>query len=138
MSRNVPPGIYAIRGLIGACHLLVDEGRDAVMLDTGLFGEPVLLRWQLRRLGLPPTAIKAILLSHGHLDHAGNLAWVKRWTGAPIYAHPAEQAHLDGTYRPAGADVWNASAMMFCVTVLLESTGFSQITRCYPCGVDCG
>ena len=53
-----------------------------------------------------PDAIKAILLTHGHLDHAGNLAWAKAWSGAPIYAHPLEQPHIDGTYPYAGANVW--------------------------------
>ena len=104
--RNAPPGIHTIRGIMGVCHLLVDEQGGAVFLDTGLVGEPLQMRWLLRRLGIDPRAVQAILLTHGHLDHAGNLAWVKHWTGAPIYAHAAEQAHLDGTYPYAGRAVW--------------------------------
>src|SRR5437762_2450965 len=61
---------------------------------------------ELRQLALPPRSIKAILLTHGHLDHAGNLARLKNWTGAKIYAHPAEQAHIDGTYRYRGINQW--------------------------------
>ena len=106
MSRNVPAGIHTIRGLMGNCHLLVDERGEAVLLDTGLVGETMQIRRLMRRLGLEPSAIKAILLTHGHLDHVGNLAWAKRWTGAPVYAHPAEQAHLDGTYPYTGAARW--------------------------------
>jgi glyoxylase-like metal-dependent hydrolase (beta-lactamase superfamily II) len=100
------PGIYTIRGVMGVCHLLVDAESNAVLLDTGLVGEPWVLRWRLARLGLKPDAIKAILLTHGHLDHAGNLAWAKQWCGAPIYAHPAEQQHIDGTYPYTGVNVW--------------------------------
>jgi len=48
---------------MGCCHLLVDENREAVLLDTGLVGEPILIRRRMRRLGLAPDAIKAILLS---------------------------------------------------------------------------
>jgi len=106
MSRNVPPGIFTIRGVMGVCHLLVDEHKEAVLLDTGLVGEPLQIRWLLRRLGLAPSAIKAILLTHGHLDHVANLAWAKRWTQAPIYAHPAEQAHIDGVYPYTGTVRW--------------------------------
>ena len=40
----------------------------------------------------------------GQLDHAGNLAWAKAWCGAPIYAHPLEQAHIDGTYDYTGVN----------------------------------
>jgi glyoxylase-like metal-dependent hydrolase (beta-lactamase superfamily II) len=100
------PGIYMIRGVMGVCHLLVDAQREVVLLDTGLVGEPWLIRWRLARLGLARDAVKAILLTHGHLDHAGNLAWAREWTGAPIYAHPLEQQHIDGTYPYAGTNVW--------------------------------
>lgn len=106
LSRNVPPGIFTIRGVMGVCHVLVDERRDVVLLDTGLVGEPMQIRWQLRRLGLGPEAVKAILLTHGHLDHGGNLAWAQRWTGAPVYGHRAEQIHLEGAYPYTGRAVW--------------------------------
>ena len=99
------PGIYTIRGVMGVCHLLVDDD-GAVLLDTGLVGEPWPIRWRLARLGLKPHDVKAILLTHGHIDHAGNLAWAKTWTGAPVYGHPLEQAHIDGTYPYAGVNVW--------------------------------
>ena len=104
-QRQTPPGLYAIRGAIGMCHLLIDN-TSAVLLDTGLIGEPWEIRRILRRLGLGPDAIKAILLTHGHLDHTGNLAWAKAWTGAPIHAHPLEQAHINGAYPYAGITRW--------------------------------
>ncbi len=105
-ARNVPPGVFTIRGFMGVCHLLVDELGDAVLLDTGLIGERTQIRWMLRRLGLEPESIKAILLTHGHLDHGANADWAKRFSGAPLYAHPAEQAHLDGTYPFTGPARW--------------------------------
>lgn len=89
------------------CHILIEpDGRGALLLDTGLIGEPAQIRWQLRRIGLGPRDVRAILLTHGHLDHSGNLAWAKAWTGAPIFAHPAEQAHLDGTFPYVGVNRW--------------------------------
>jgi len=103
--RNVPPNLYPIRGLMGCCHLLYD-GDNSVLLDTGLFGEMVYIRWLFRRLGLKPQSLKAILLTHGHLDHAGNLARLKDWSGATIFGHPLEQAHVDGTYPYQGINRW--------------------------------
>lgn len=87
------------------CHLLAD-GDASVMIDTGLVGEPFFIRRLVRGLGLKPNSIKAILLTHGHLDHAGNLAWLKEWTGARVIGHPAEQAHVDGTYPYTGKAKW--------------------------------
>lgn len=104
--KNTPPGIYTIRGVIGVCHLLVDPDGEAVLVDTGLIGEQWQIRRKLRRLGLGPRNVKAILLTHGHLDHAGNLAWAKEWTGARIFAHPLEQQHVDGTFPYAGINRW--------------------------------
>lgn len=34
--------------------------------------------------------VAAILLTHGHHDHVGALEDVRRETGAPVYAHPAD------------------------------------------------
>lgn len=99
------PGIHTIRGLMGVCHLLVDRD-DAILLDTGLVGESWLIRRRVTQLGLRPDSIRAIVLTHGHLDHVGNLAWAKQWCGAPIYAHPLEQAHIDGAYPYAGINAW--------------------------------
>jgi len=90
---------------MGCCHL-VEDGDASVMIDTGLVGEPFFIRRLVRRLKLKPGSIKAILLTHGHLDHAGNLAWLKAWTGARVFAHRAEQAHVNGTYPYTGKARW--------------------------------
>jgi len=103
--RNVPGGLYTIRGIMSCCHLLAD-GDASVMIDTGLAGEPWFIRRLVRRLGLRPDSIKAILLTHGHLDHAGNLAWLKAWTGARVFVHAEEIRHVAGTYPYSGLARW--------------------------------
>jgi glyoxylase-like metal-dependent hydrolase (beta-lactamase superfamily II) len=103
--RNCPPKLHAIRGLMGCCFLL-EDGCNSAMIDTGLFGETIFIRRLIRKLGLAPQSIKTILLTHGHLDHAGNLARLQRWTGAMILAHPAEQRPIDGTYPYQGVNRW--------------------------------
>lgn len=104
-TGKLPSGIHPIRGVMSVCHLLV-EGKDAWLLDTGMVGEPALVRRLLRRLGLGPESIRGIVLTHGHLDHAGNLAFFKEWTGARVYGHPLEQKHVDGCYPYEGTARW--------------------------------
>ena len=96
--------IYPVRGYHGAFHLLHDgTRRKAVLIDTGLVGEMPRLEKIVRELGLGWSDIEAILLTHGHLDHTGNLAQLQQLTRAPVLAHPAEQRHIDGTFPYTGA-----------------------------------
>jgi glyoxylase-like metal-dependent hydrolase (beta-lactamase superfamily II) len=101
--RNLPANLYPIRHVMGCFHLLVDDDRtSATLIDAGFFGELFLLRRLLRRLGMKPTDIRAILLTHGHLDHAGHLAHLREWTGARVWAHAEERAHVEGRYPYTG------------------------------------
>src|SRR5215471_6886287 len=95
--------VYPIRGLVGYFHLLVDVSRgEAVLIDTGLVGEMPRLSRTLKKIGLDWRDIKAILLTHGHMDHTGHIVRIKQLSGAPLLAHPAEQAHIDGTFPYRG------------------------------------
>lgn len=95
--------ICPVRGLLGYFHLLLDvSSREAVLIDTGLVDEmPSLIR-ALNEAGIGWRNIKAILLTHGHLDHTGHVARIKQLTGAPVLAHALEQPHINGTFPYRG------------------------------------
>lgn len=95
------PDLYPIRCTFVVCHLLVDD-TGCVLIDTGLIGEPWRIERVMRKLGWNPSDLRSILLTHGHLDHAGNLFKLKRWSGATVYGHRAEQIHIDGRYPYRG------------------------------------
>jgi glyoxylase-like metal-dependent hydrolase (beta-lactamase superfamily II) len=73
-----------------------------VLIDTGLQNNISKLKRVLDSLTLGWKDIKAILITHGHLDHVRNLFQLKELTGAPVLAHAAEQSHLNGTYPYKG------------------------------------
>mgnify|MGYP000344963039 CR=1 FL=1 len=105
--RQLRHDLFAIRGWAGWTHLLVQDG-EVVLLDTGFAHEWRRIRHAVGRLG----TLRAILLTHGHLDHTANAARLQDWSGATVYA-PAEDAlHVTGAYpyrgwaRVCGALEW--------------------------------
>lgn len=103
-------------------HVLVDAG-GAVILDTGFPGDGGRIRRLIEDLGLTAKDLRAILLTHGHVDHSGNAAQLHAWSGAPVYAHPLDQPHLEGNHPYAGA-ARVAGTLEACARVL---TGYQRV-----------
>lgn len=66
--------------------LFVKTAEHRVLFDTG---QGRALPGNLRTLGLDPSAIDQVVLSHGHYDHTGGLSWVLNAAGScDLYCHP--------------------------------------------------
>lgn len=76
------------------CYLLGDAAtRRGVLVDPG--DEPARIQRMVERAGL---TIEAIWLTHGHLDHVGAIANLKRAWSVPVLLHPLDLP----LYRRAG------------------------------------
>ncbi|WP_201276955.1 subclass B3 metallo-beta-lactamase [Microbulbifer sp. ALW1] len=90
--------------------LLVKTNAGALLIDGGMPQAAGQLLANMQKLGVNPQDLKWILHSHGHADHAGPLAEIKRVTGAKL-ASNAESAHL--LANGGAGDIHFGDALLF-------------------------
>jgi glyoxylase-like metal-dependent hydrolase (beta-lactamase superfamily II) len=91
---HVAPGIHRLESVYTNWYLLEQGGR-LTLLDAGLPRDWGDFCSALSRLGHTPADIDAVLITHHHLDHAGNAEHL-RSSGARVLAHPADAPYLRG------------------------------------------
>jgi len=82
--EDIFTGVYAILG----------EG--VVLIDAGLPNSPEAAIFPyLRGIGMDPSDISLVVITHGHDDHCGGAAAIARASGARIAAHPDDAAYVE-------------------------------------------
>ncbi|MFS0898605.1 MBL fold metallo-hydrolase [Mycolicibacterium litorale] len=77
--------------------LVVDDG-GVLLIDAGYPGHREDVVDSVRRLGFGIPDIRAILLTHAHVDHFGSAIWFAETHGIAVYAHPDEVGHARRDY----------------------------------------
>ncbi|MFF5701061.1 MBL fold metallo-hydrolase [Streptomyces sp. NPDC012794] len=82
-------------------------GRRPVLVDAGIPGSGHRIREQIAAHGVDPTDVSLIVLTHGHIDHFGAAAELRRLTGAPVAGHiadlgPFRTGRVREPYLPTG------------------------------------
>lgn len=67
-------------------HLITNE-QGVYIVDAGMPHQARRILGRVRALGYAPSDVRLILITHGHIDHAGSAVALKRLTGAPIAMH---------------------------------------------------
>jgi len=96
------------------------KGRKAVIVDTGFPGQADQILETLRQNGIANKDVSLILLTHGHVDHYGNVRGLAKALGAPVAMGRADAAHLA---RGHSAPVVPAS---------LPAAAFARLARAPP------
>lgn len=81
-------------GMLSA--FLIVRDRKAILVDTGLPKSEAKIHKILKKHNLNWSDIKAIVLTHAHIDHAGSAAAIHALTSAPIIAHELEVPYCQG------------------------------------------
>jgi glyoxylase-like metal-dependent hydrolase (beta-lactamase superfamily II) len=70
------------------CHVyLIDGGRELALIDVGAGMGAAEIVENVRREGFDPALVRHLILTHGHGDHAGGAARMRKLLGEPaIYA----------------------------------------------------
>ena len=82
--------LIRIKGAISNCYLLL--GDKPVLVDTGAPGDLKRILAALQANAIEPKQLSLILLTHGHSDHAGCAAELRRRSGAQIALHTGDAA----------------------------------------------
>ena len=76
------PALHRLRLRASNCYLLVGDG--VILVDSGLRGEGRSILRAMAFRGARPQDLRLILLTHGHVDHAGGASEIAAETRAPI------------------------------------------------------
>jgi glyoxylase-like metal-dependent hydrolase (beta-lactamase superfamily II) len=98
MTQNLN-GIYILDanhlGFTGTVGVFVVPGDDGfALVETGPGSTLGTIKQSIASLGLDLTNLKAVLVTHIHLDHAGAAGQLATETGATLYVHERGAPHL--------------------------------------------
>ena len=83
--QSVLPGLFLLPGLVNVYLLAEPDGY--ALIDTGFPKSAEKILKGIATLGIEPSQIRYIILTHAHPDHVGSAAALKQATGATVYAH---------------------------------------------------
>ena len=77
--------------------VLVSEGDEVTLVDTGYPGDRDRVIASLGRIGHQPADVAAVVLTHAHPDHLGSAEYFRRELSTRVLAHECEVANADGS-----------------------------------------
>lgn len=104
--REVADGVFHVRGTEVNWYL-VREGEDVTLIDSGYPGDLARVEESVRVIGRRPGDVRAVLLTHAHVDHMGAAQHFADRYGAAVWtdAVEAKHAHREFLEQASALDV---------------------------------
>ena len=149
-SGNAAQSLRAEHGFSALVTVYRGDRSDSLLLDTGLTVDT--LAHNMKVLGVDPSTVQGVLLSHGHFDHTGGLSGFPNdlRKGLPLVVHPdawlerriaipnAEPLPLPTLSRAAviraGFDVIETKSPSYLLNGLVMVTGEVERTNDFEMG----
>jgi glyoxylase-like metal-dependent hydrolase (beta-lactamase superfamily II) len=90
--QQVAEGVFRVGGRMVNWYLLRD-GRDLTLVDAGYPAHAGDVESSIRLLGHEPSDVRALLITHAHVDHIGAAGPLHTQFGTPAYCSAAEVPH---------------------------------------------
>lgn len=122
MSEQAP-GVFFIEGP-ASNWIVVRDDTGFILIDSGYPADRHLVLESIRELGLNPAEARAVLMTHGHVDHTGSAAYFSDTYGTPILCSPEELAHVQGkekhqvTFGQVIVRAWRPRVLRWLVHVI--------------------
>jgi glyoxylase-like metal-dependent hydrolase (beta-lactamase superfamily II) len=104
--------------------VLLRDGGDLTLIDGGYPGDLAAVEETIRHAGGRPEDVRAILVTHAHVDHLGAVSPFHRRYGTPAYLDPAEVPHARREYleqlSPArlAANLWRPGVLPWAARIV--------------------
>ena len=100
-ALEIVPQVYQLT--IRAVNIILIVEEKLTLIDTGFVGSSARIAEFIGRLGRSVQEVGLIIITHNHFDHIGELAELRKLTGAKVAAHKAAVAGTEGELPyPAG------------------------------------
>ena len=128
---QIMKGLYILPGLVNVYLMETVDGY--AIIDSGFPNSAAKILEGIAAVGVSPTAVHHLVLTHGHPDHIGSAAALKRATGARVYAHAEDQSIIEtgsgfrNTSASPGFRNWIMTKVLHLITKPVEGTQVDQL-----------
>jgi glyoxylase-like metal-dependent hydrolase (beta-lactamase superfamily II) len=116
-TREIVPGVFHLGTTYVGCYA-VEESGAYTFVDTGLPGYWEHLVGFLASRGAPLAAVKAVVLTHHHVDHRGNAERLRKEAGARALVHQADLRAAMGKAPPPRWPLWKPRVLVYLLHAL--------------------